>query len=87
MVGDCFYFLSPPTSQWYKNNADEKRSCNNFFFRQHQGISEGNVRCMLSNWKKRGYIEEYGGLMPQNEVARQQYIKTESYLEKHPQAA
>ena len=55
--------------------------------RHRQGISEGNVRCMLSNWKKRGYIEEYGGLMPQNEVAHQQYIKTESYLEKHPQAA
>ena len=55
--------------------------------RHRQGISEGNVRCMLSNWKKRGYIEEYGGLMPQNEVVRQQYIKTESYLEKHPQVA
>ena len=55
--------------------------------RHRQGISEGNVRTMLSNWKRRGYIEEYGDLMPQNEVARQQYIKTPSYLEKHPQAA
>jgi hypothetical protein len=42
---------------------------------------------MLSNWKKRGYIEEYGDVMPQNQLARQKYIKTASYLEKHPQAA
>ncbi len=32
VVGDYLYFLSPPTPQRYKNNADEKRSCNNFFF-------------------------------------------------------
>ena len=55
--------------------------------RHRQGIDEGNVRSMLSNWKKRGYIEEYGRMMPQNEASRQQYIKTSSYLEKHPQAA
>ena len=55
--------------------------------RFHQGIREGNVRLMLSNWKKRGYIEEYGGRVPQNEASRQKYIKTDSYLEKHPQAA
>ena len=55
--------------------------------RHRQGIEEGNVRNMLSNWKKRGYIEEYGDVMPQSQVARQQYIKTQSYLEKHPQAA
>ena len=55
--------------------------------RVHQGIREGNVRLMLSNWKKRGYIEEYGAVMPQNEVMRQRYIKTPAYLEKHPQAA
>ena len=55
--------------------------------RYHQGISEGNVRLMLSNWKKRGYIEEYGTIMPQSEVMRQRYIKTASYLEKHPQVA
>ena len=42
---------------------------------------------MLSNWKKRGYIEEYGDVLPQSEVSRQKYIKTASYLEKHPQAA
>ena len=55
--------------------------------RVHQGIREGDVRLMLSNWKKRGYIEEYGDKMPQNESMRQRYIKTPEYLEKHPQAA
>ena len=55
--------------------------------RIHQGIREGNVRVMLSNWKKRGYIEEYGDVLPQSEVSRQKYIKTPAYLEKHPQAA
>ena len=55
--------------------------------RAHQGISEGNVRAMLGNWKKRGYIEEYGEKMPQSDSSRQKYIKTEYYLEKHPQAA
>ena len=55
--------------------------------RHRQGIEEGNVRNMLSNWKKRGYIEEYGDLLPQSQLARQKYIKTASYLEKHPQAA
>ena len=55
--------------------------------RHRQGIEEGNVRSMLSNWKKRGYIEVYGNVLPQNEASRQQYIKTPAYLEKHPQAA
>ena len=55
--------------------------------RHRQGIEEGNVRNMLSNWKKRGYIEEYGDVMPQSQLACQKYIKTASYLEKHPQAA
>ena len=55
--------------------------------RVHQGIREGNVRLMLSNWKKRGYIEQYGDALPQSEVMRQRYIKTPMYLEKHPQAA
>ena len=55
--------------------------------RLHQGIREGNVRLMLSNWKKRGYIEEYGTVMPQSEVMHQRYIKTASYQEKHPQVA
>ena len=55
--------------------------------RMNQGIREGNVRVMLSNWKKRGYIEEYGDILPQSEVLRQRYIKTPAYLEKHPQVA
>ena len=55
--------------------------------RHRQGIEEGSVRIMLSNWKKRGYIEVYGNVLPQNEASRQQYIKTPAYLEKHPQAA
>ncbi len=55
--------------------------------RVHQGIREGDVRLMLSNWKKRGYIEEYGDRMPQKDLMRQRYIKTPEYLEKHPQVA
>ena len=55
--------------------------------RMHQGIREGNVRVMLGNWKKRGYIEEYGDMVPHGDLSRQQYIKTASYLEKHPQVA
>ena len=53
--------------------------------RQRQGIHTGTLTLMLSNWKKRGYIEVYGEEMPQKEVHRQRYIKSESYLEKHPQ--
>ena len=53
--------------------------------RQRQGIRTGSLTFMLSNWKKRGYIEVYGEEMPQKEVHRQRYIKSESYLEKHPQ--
>ena len=53
--------------------------------RQRQGIRTGSLTFMLSNWKKRGYIEIYGEELPQKEVHRQRYIKSESYLEKHPQ--
>ena len=53
--------------------------------RQRQGIRSGSLSYMLSNWKKRGYIEIYGAEMPQKEVARQRYIKSESYLKNHPQ--
>ena len=35
VIGDYLYFLSLPTLQRYKNNADKKRSCDKFFFRQH----------------------------------------------------
>ena len=53
--------------------------------RQHQGIRQGTLKGMLSNWKKRGYIEVYGEEMPLNEIARQRYVKTETYLKEHPQ--
>ena len=53
--------------------------------RQHQGIRQGTLKSMLSNWKKRGYIELYGEEMYGNDIARQRYIKTEDYLRDHPQ--
>ena len=53
--------------------------------RQHQGIRQGTLKSMLSNWKKRGYIELYGEVMCANDIARQRYIKTEDYLREHPQ--
>ena len=52
--------------------------------RQHQGIRQGTLKSMLSNWKKRGYIELYGEEVPLREIARQQYVKTEAYLKKFP---
>ena len=53
--------------------------------RQRQGIRSGSLSYMLSNWKKRGYIELYGEEVAQKEIARQRYIKSESYLKEHPQ--
>ena len=53
--------------------------------RQRQGIRSGSLSFMLSNWKKRGYIELYGEEMPQKEIARQRYIKSEAYMREHPQ--
>ena len=53
--------------------------------RQRQGIRTGSLSYMLSNWKKRGYIEIYGEEMSQKEIHRQRYIKSESYLKEHPQ--
>ena len=53
--------------------------------RQHQGIRQGTLKSMLSNWKKRGYIELYGEEMYGNDIARQRYIKTEDYMREHPQ--
>jgi hypothetical protein len=52
--------------------------------RQRQGIRRGNVKMMLDNWKKRGYIEIYGDY--QLDMNRQQYTKTEEYLRNHPQS-
>jgi hypothetical protein len=50
--------------------------------RKNQGIVGGSVKMMLSNWKKRGYIKLYGEEMPLKDIARQQYVKTDSYLKK-----
>ena len=43
-------------------------------------------KMMLSNWKKRGYIEVYGEVMPKEHIARQRYIKTEEYMQKNSQS-
>ena len=51
--------------------------------RQRQNIHRGNVKMMLDNWKKRGYIEPYGE--KPDDISRQQYIKTEAYIKLHPQ--
>ena len=53
--------------------------------RQRQGIRQGSLKAMLSNWKKRGYIELYGEEMPLNDITRQRYVKTLNYLKNHPQ--
>ena len=53
--------------------------------RQRVGIRSDSLSQMLNNWKQRGYIEVYGEEMPQKEIARQRYIKTEKYLKDHPQ--
>ena len=53
--------------------------------RQRQGIRSGSLSFMLSNWKKRGYIELYGEEVAQKDIARQRYIKSETYLKEHPQ--
>ncbi|MBQ8441980.1 MAG: VirE protein, partial [Bacteroides sp.] len=48
--------------------------------RNRQGIFTGNLNLMLATWKSRNYIEIYGPEMPKSELSRQQYIKTERYL-------
>ena len=53
--------------------------------RQRQGIRQGTLKAMLSNWKKRGYIEVYGEEMASKDIARQRYIKTPAYLKEYPQ--
>ena len=50
--------------------------------RKNQGIVDGSLKLMLSNWKKRGYIEPYGEKMSLKNIARQQYVKTDTYLKK-----
>ena len=53
--------------------------------RQRMGVRSGSLRQMLGNWTHRGYIELYGEELPKQDVDRQRYIKTETYLRKHPQ--
>ncbi|MBQ5913212.1 MAG: VirE protein [Bacteroidaceae bacterium] len=50
--------------------------------RQKMGLQRGNLKSMLSNWKQRGYIELHGEEMPQTELMRQCYAKTDWYLNK-----
>ncbi len=50
--------------------------------RQKMGLERGSLSDMLSQWKKRGYIELHGEEMPQSELMRQRYSKTKWYLEK-----
>jgi hypothetical protein len=52
--------------------------------RQRQDIRRGSVKMMLDNWKKRKYIEPYGEIT--DDIGRQQFIKTESYLKLHPES-
>ena len=48
--------------------------------RKQRGIATGTLTCMLHNWRKRGYIEDFGEKMPKDKLALQRYTKTESYL-------
>ncbi len=50
--------------------------------RQKMCLEKGNLSDMLSQWKKRGYIELHGEEVPQSELMRQRYSKTEWYLAK-----
>ena len=52
--------------------------------RQRQGIRRGSVQTMLDNWRKRDYIVVVGEARPEN-MARQTFAKTETYLKSHPQ--
>ena len=55
--------------------------------RRNQGILQGNVSIMLGSWKKRKYIEPYGPDMSKDNLDKQQYTKTETYLKNHPNRA
>ena len=47
--------------------------------RRRMGIRTGSTKMMLGNWKKRGYIETYGDILPKGEENRQRYAKTEEW--------
>jgi hypothetical protein len=49
--------------------------------RQKMGVNKGPITKMISNWKSRGYIELYGEEMPQQEINKQCYRKSEKYIE------
>ena len=51
--------------------------------RIREGIHNGSLKLMLSNWKHRGYIELYGEIMSKECIDLQQYIKTEEYMKNH----
>ena len=55
--------------------------------RRNQGILQGNVSVMLGSWKKRKYIEPYGPDMSKDNLDKQQYTKTETYLKNHAKRA
>ena len=55
--------------------------------RRNQGILQGNVSIMLGSWKKRKYIEPYGPDMSKDNLDKQQYTKTETYLKNHAKRA
>ena len=50
--------------------------------RYRRKVTGGSLASMLSTWKNRKYIELYGSEMPPGELERQQYAKTEYYLQK-----
>lgn len=53
--------------------------------RLRHGVHGGSLTTMLANWRKRGYIENYGDTMLRDKLNEQKYIKTKMYLKKYPQ--
>ena len=50
--------------------------------RQKKGVDKGHISKMINNWKSRGYIELHGQEVPPSELFRQQYAKTQWYINK-----
>ena len=48
-------------------------------------IRQGSLKAMLSNWKRRGYIELYGEDVSNRDVMNRRYCKTPKYLKLYPQ--
>ena len=53
--------------------------------RQRQGIRRGSLQVMLDNWRHRGSIEVQGEERP-DDMNRQLFTKTQTYLDTHRQA-